>query len=91
MTFEHHAEFVHGDGPALPTAGNSACVPDDRHADLMQKLEAYRAWRVSHIWVIDPGAKRFSIYTQIALENVSSFAFSEHSLQLTPAEVFGEL
>src|SRR5438128_1828365 len=28
--------------------------PDDRHSDLMQKFEEYKAWGVKHIWLVNP-------------------------------------
>ena len=64
---------------------------DDRHSDLMQKLEEYRDWGVANIWVIDPSAKRFSLYTERGLENVSSLSLSDYPFQLTPAELFADL
>ncbi len=64
---------------------------DDRHLDLMQKLEEYRQWGVPNIWVIDPSTKRFSMYTEFGLQNVSSLALSEYPFQLTPAELFADL
>jgi Uma2 family endonuclease len=63
---------------------------DDRYSDLMQKLEEYRNWGVGHIWVIDPSLKRFSIYTNFGLQNVSSLSLSDYPFQLTPAELFAE-
>jgi Uma2 family endonuclease len=64
---------------------------DDRHSDLMQKLEEYRAWGVPHIWVIDPSTQRFSMYTELGLQNVSSLSFSDYPFELTPAELFANL
>ena len=64
---------------------------DDRHLDLMEKLEEYRLWGVAHIWVIDPLTKRFSMYTELGLQNVSSLALPEYPFQLTPAELFANL
>lgn len=64
---------------------------DDRYLDLMQKLEEYRAWGVPHIWVIDPLAKRFSMYTERGLQSVSSLSLPEYPIQLTPAELFASL
>jgi Uma2 family endonuclease len=61
---------------------------DDRHSDLMQKLEEYREWGVPHIWVIDPSTKRFSMYIERGLENLSSLSLSDYPFQLTPAELF---
>ena len=64
---------------------------DDRHLDLMQKLEEYREWGVPHIWVIDPATKRFSMYSELGLQNVSSLGLSDYPFQLTPAELFANL
>ena len=64
---------------------------DDRYLDIMQKLEEYREWGVPHIWVIDPVAKRFSMYTEVGLQNVSSLSLAEYPIQLTPAELFAGL
>jgi Uma2 family endonuclease len=64
---------------------------DDRYSDLMQKLEEYREWGVPHIWVIDPSTKRFSLYTERGLENVSSLSLSDYPFQLTPTELFADL
>jgi Uma2 family endonuclease len=64
---------------------------DDRYSDVMQKLEEYREWGVANIWVIDPFTKRFSLYTELGLHNVSSFSLSDYPFQLTPAELFADL
>jgi Uma2 family endonuclease len=64
---------------------------DDRHSDLMQKLEEYRAWGVPNIWVIDPNTRKFALYTERGLENASSLSLPEYSFQLTPADLFSEL
>jgi len=64
---------------------------DDRHSDLMQKLEEYREWGVPHIWVIDPAMQRFSMYTERGPQNVSSLVLSDYPFQLTPAELFANL
>jgi Uma2 family endonuclease len=64
---------------------------DDRYVDLMEKLEEYRKWDVLHIWVIDPSAQKFSIYSELGLHNVSSLALPEYSFQLTPAGLFASL
>ena len=65
--------------------------PDDRYLDLMQKLEEYRQWGVRHIWVIDPAAQRFSLYTEVGVQNASSLNLPDYPFQLTPAELFSDL
>ncbi len=64
---------------------------DDRHSNLMQKLEEYRGWGVPNIWVIDPATQRFSIYTELGLQNVSSFSLASYPFQLAPADLFSQL
>jgi Uma2 family endonuclease len=64
---------------------------DDRHSDLMQKLEEYLAWGVANIWVVDPITKRFSAYTHLGLQNVSSFCLPGYPFQLTPSDLFSDL
>jgi Uma2 family endonuclease len=64
---------------------------DDRHSDLMQKLEEYRTWGVSNIWIVDPATKRFSVYTELGLQNVSSFNLAGYPFQLTQPELFADL
>ncbi len=64
---------------------------DDRHFDLMQKLEEYRVWGVPHIWVVDPMTKQFSVHTERGLQKVSSLSLPDYPFQLTPADLFSEL
>jgi len=64
---------------------------DDRHTDLMQKLEDYRTWGVPNIWIVDPATKRFSLYTELGLQNVSSFSLAGYPFQLTQPELFADL
>jgi Uma2 family endonuclease len=64
---------------------------DDRHYDLMEKLEEYRAWGVGNIWVVDPHSKRLSFYTASGLQNVSALTLPGYSLELTPAALFSDL
>ena len=64
---------------------------DDRHHDLMEKLEEYRVWGVPNIWVVDPLAKRFATYTELGLQNVSSLALADYPFELTPSILFSDL
>src|SRR5579863_9300743 len=64
---------------------------DDRYSDVMQKLDEYREWGVPHIWVIDPSTKRFSMYTEVGLQNVSSLGLPDYPFHLSPAELFANL
>jgi len=64
---------------------------DDRHHDLMEKLEEYRVWGVPNIWVVDPLAKRLARYTESSLQIVSSLALADYPLELTPSLLFSDL
>jgi Uma2 family endonuclease len=63
----------------------------DRHRDLMEKFEACRVWGVPNIWIVNPLAKRFVIYTEGGLHNVSSLALADYPLELTPSVLFSDL
>jgi len=64
---------------------------DERHPNLMQKLEEYRVWRVPNIWVVDPLAKRLALYTESGLQYVSSLALADYPFELTPCILFPDL
>jgi Uma2 family endonuclease len=64
---------------------------DDRYHDLMEKLEEYRVWGVPNIWVVDPLAKRLSVYTELGLQNVSSLSLASYPFELTPNVLFSDL
>ena len=98
MTFEHDAEFVHfREPPQRPVPETPPLITievlsnDDRHSDFMQMLEEYLAWGVANIWVADPITKRFSAYTHLGLQNVSSLSLPDYAFQLTPSGLFSDL
>jgi Uma2 family endonuclease len=64
---------------------------DDRHHNLMEKLEEYRIWGVPNIWVVDPLSKRFAIYIELGLQYVSSLALADYPFELTPSVLFSDL
>jgi Uma2 family endonuclease len=64
---------------------------DDRHSELIEKLDEYRQWGVPHIWVIDPIRKRFTVYSELGLQNMSSLSVSEYPITLTPEDLFSNL
>ena len=64
---------------------------DDRHPNLMQKLDEYRVWGVPNIWVVDPLNKRLALYTALGLQNVSSLALADYPFELTPGILFSDL
>jgi Uma2 family endonuclease len=71
-----------------PLAVVEIISPDDRHSDLVRKLDEYAAWGVSHIWVIDPELETLTVYSDQNLIRVSSFNLSECGLSVAPEDLF---
>ncbi len=62
--------------------------PDDRMSEVRAKLEEYRAWGVTHIWLVDPEQRR--MYTcDGAFTEVPTLRIPELGLEVTPADAFG--
>jgi Uma2 family endonuclease len=62
----------------------------DRMSDLLEKLEEYRAFGVSDIWVIDPRRKKAFTYSD-ALYEVKGDALMAGEIRLPLSEVFHRL
>jgi Uma2 family endonuclease len=61
--------------------------PDDRMADVRNKLAEYCAWGVTHVWLVDPHSKR--MYTCDAeLAEVSRLGIPELNFEVTAADIF---
>ena len=64
--------------------------PDDRHQDLIKKLEEYVTWGVAHVWVVEPELRRLYVYNEGGLGQVNQLALPEFGFQVTAAELFLE-
>jgi Uma2 family endonuclease len=53
---------------------------DDRLTAVREKLEEYQAWRVPHVWLVDPNTKRL----YMGLVEVTSLKIAELSIELLP-------
>jgi len=62
--------------------------PDDRHQELLEKLEGYRAWGVRHIWVIEPQLKMLHVYSATGLANVREFELPDLDFRVSAEELF---
>ena len=62
--------------------------PDDRHQDLLAKLEEYRRWGARHVWLVHPHTRKLYVYDG-ALAEVPEFHLPEFDVTLTPDEIFG--
>ena len=59
----------------------------DRMTKVREKLQEYRAWGVTHVWLVDPYSKR--LYTcNGVLTEVPTLTIPELNIELTPADVF---
>jgi len=64
--------------------------PDDRHVEVLRKLEDYRIWGVTHVWTIQPELKRFHVYESGSLREVSQFELPDSNVQVVADELFAE-
>jgi Uma2 family endonuclease len=64
---------------------------DDRHPDVIGKLEEYRKWGVPNIWLVDPHKKRLGVYTESGLQDVSSLTLPEYNFEIPARALFGGL
>jgi Uma2 family endonuclease len=64
--------------------------PDDRHIEVLRKLEEYRVWGVKHIWTIQPELKRFHAYESGSLREVDQFELPELNIRIDADELFAE-
>jgi Uma2 family endonuclease len=72
---------------APPFVAIEILSPDDRMTDVRNKLAEYRAWGVSHVWLVDPHSKR--MYTCDAeLVEVSTLKIPQLGIEVTPADIF---
>lgn len=55
----------------------------------MRKLDEYRAWGVSHVWLVDPVNKKLFVYGYEGLLQVPAFRLPEHGAEMPAAEIFG--
>jgi Uma2 family endonuclease len=63
--------------------------PDDRHEDIMTRLEEYTAFGVPHVWLVDPGLASLHVYKDASLIRVPAFELPEFSLRLSAEEILG--
>jgi Uma2 family endonuclease len=62
--------------------------PDDTLADIMQRLKEYQDWGVVHVWLADPQARKFYVYSRQGLLAVAAFELPEFGARIAADEVF---
>ena len=61
---------------------------EDRQVQIIQKLEEYRSWGVSHIWLADPWQRQLSVYGDTGLTAVESFQLADFDLKIAATDIF---
>ena len=61
--------------------------PDDRHEDVMTRLQEYTEWGVPHVWLVNPGLASLHVYKDASLIRVPAFQLPEFSLRLSAEEI----
>ena len=60
---------------------------DDRMSAVREKLDEYKKWGATHVWLVDPHAKR--LYTCDAnLVEVTALRVPELGIELLPEQIF---
>ncbi|MBI3694284.1 MAG: Uma2 family endonuclease [Acidobacteria bacterium] len=61
--------------------------PDDRFAEVVAKLQEYRAWGVTHVWFVDPISRKVYVYSA-GLSEVPALQLPEYGVEITAPEIF---
>jgi len=72
---------------APPLIAIEILSPDDRFAEVVAKLEDYRAWGVAHVWLADPMSRKIYVYTA-GLSETDAFRLPEYGVEIPAAEIF---
>jgi Uma2 family endonuclease len=61
---------------------------EDRHKDIRDKCEEYRAWGVKHVWLVDPARRSLSVFDEQGLHDVRVFHVPEFDIDILPEQIF---
>lgn len=82
-----HQEPVDDLPRELPLVVIEIVSPDDRHENIMERLEDFRTWGVPHVWLVDPGIGRTYVYRDASLTAVGAFELPEFGVRIAAEEV----
>jgi Uma2 family endonuclease len=71
--------------PEIPYAVIEIVSPDDRYDEVVTKLDEYLRWGVAHVWLVDPGHRRISVYLDGELIRASALELPEFG-EMIPAD-----
>jgi hypothetical protein len=49
----------------------------------VEKLDEYHRWGAPHVWLVDPGSGKLSVYAAAGLSEVPAFELPEFNLRVT--------
>jgi len=85
------AVFYQHEPPLLPETAPLIVVeilsPDDRLTEVREKLGEYKAWGVSHVWLVDPHGRRMYTCDEGLIE-VAVLRVPELGIELSPKQAF---
>ena len=87
MAVYAHQEPVEELPKDLPLVVIEIVSPDDRHEELMERLEEFRAWGVPHVRLVDPGLHRMYAYRDGGLTPVTAFELPEFDVRIAANEI----
>ena len=82
-----------GEEPAEPVPTTPPLIAieivsrDDRHTEIMEKLEEYRAWGVAHVWLVDPWFRRLYVHGENDLTEVKAYRVPELGAEIPADEI----
>jgi Uma2 family endonuclease len=57
--------------------------PDDRHTEIVEKLDEYKRWGVPNVWLVDPHSRRLYVYGDSGLAEVKAYELPQYELRLS--------
>ena len=60
---------------------------DDRHTEIVEKLEEYFKWGVRHVWLVDPFHHKLYAYGESGLREVAALEAPEYKLQIRMSDL----
>jgi Uma2 family endonuclease len=82
-------EGRYGVTPAFVTV--EIVSPDDRHSELIQRLEDYRRWGVANIWLVDPQLRRLYEYSEAGLLQHPGLRLPDLDFEISAQELYQDI
>jgi Uma2 family endonuclease len=87
-----HPDEPSGVPDSPPLVAIEILSPGDRLGDVREKLEEYRVWGVSYVWLVDPHSRRLYSCLETSgegrLREVDCFRIEDPEVELSPQDIF---